>query len=66
MVRGLCVFGLSALFLAVSPPLRKQVMGVIDSGVSVMVLYAPLSYIAGVLLVLAAMVIAFNRGSRAR
>jgi hypothetical protein len=66
MTRALSLFGLTALFLAVSAPLREQVLGVIGSGVSVMVLYAPYSYIAGVLLVFVAMVIAFNRGSRVR
>jgi hypothetical protein len=66
MTRAISIFGLTALFLAVSPPLRKDVLGVIGSGVSVMVLYAPFSYIVGCLLVFAAMVVAFNRGSRAR
>ena len=34
--------------------------------VSNMELYAPWSYVAGVMLVLATMVFAFNRGARAR
>ena len=66
MTRAVSLFGLAAVFLAVSPPLRKQVLGVIGCGVSGMELYAPFSYIAGGLLVLVTMVISFNRGSRAR
>jgi hypothetical protein len=65
MVRAISLFGLSAVFLAVSPPLRSQVLGVIGSCVSGMELYAPFSYILGALLVFVAMVVAFNRGSRA-
>jgi hypothetical protein len=65
MTRAVSLFGLSALFLTVSPPLREHALGVIASGYAAVVLYAPYSYIAGVLLVLGAMVIAFNRGSRA-
>ena len=66
MVRAVSIFGLTALFLAISAPLRKDVLGVIGSGVAVMVLWAPFSYILGCLLVFAAMVFAFNRGSRPR
>ena len=66
MARALSLFGLSALFLFTSPVLRKDVLGVINKCVLAMQLYAPLSYVAGVILVLASMVYAFNRGSRAR
>jgi hypothetical protein len=66
MVRAISLFGLTALFLLASPPLRKDVLGVIGKGVFAMQLYAPISYVLGVILVLASMVIAFNRGSRAR
>ena len=66
MTRALSLFGLSAVFLLISAPLREQVLGVIDKGVSAVVFYAPYSYVAGGLLVFASMVIAFNRGSRAR
>ena len=66
MARAISLFGLTALFLAVSPPLRKDVLGVIGKGVIAMQLYAPISYVLGVILVLASMVIAFNRGSRVR
>jgi uncharacterized membrane protein len=64
MVRALALFGLSALFLTVSAPLREQVLGVIAAAVTAMQYYAPFSYIVGVILVLVAMVVAFNRGSR--
>jgi hypothetical protein len=66
MTRALSLFGLAALFLLVSPPLRKDVLGGINKCVLAMQFYAPLSYVAGVILVLASMVVAFNRGSRAR
>ncbi len=66
MLRAVSLGGLAALFLAISPPLRTQVLGVIGSGVSGMELYAPFSYIVGVILVLVTLVISFNRGSRAR
>jgi hypothetical protein len=66
MVRVISLFGLTALFLLVSVPLRKDVMGVINKCVLAMQYYAPFSYIAGVILVLVSMVVSFNRGSRAR
>ena len=66
MVRAISLFGLTALFLLASPALRKDVMGFINKCVLAMQFYAPLSYVAGVILILATMVIAFNRGSRAR
>jgi hypothetical protein len=66
MSRALSLFGLSALFLAVSKPLRDDVLGVINKCVVAMQFYAPLSYVVGVILVLISMVVAFNRGSRAR
>jgi hypothetical protein len=65
MARAISLFGLTALFLAVSPPLRKDVLGVIGGGVAFMVLYAPLSYVVGGLLVFGALVFALNRGSKA-
>jgi hypothetical protein len=65
MTRAISLFGLAALFLIVSAPLRQDVLGLIASGVSAMQRYAPLSYAAGVILVLVSMVVAFNRGSRA-
>jgi hypothetical protein len=66
MFRALSIFGLGAIFLAISPKLRDQVHGVMGVVVSSMELYAPFSYIAGVILVLAAMVYSFQSGSRAR
>src|ERR1035438_1285821 len=51
MARALSLFGLTALFLIVSPPLRKEVLGVINKCVLAMQLYAPLSYVVGVILV---------------
>ena len=66
MVRAISLFGLTALFLLVSPVLRNDVLGVINKCVLAMQFYAPFSYVLGVILVLVSMVVAFNRGSRAR
>jgi hypothetical protein len=66
MARAISLFGLTALFLIVSEPLRKDVLGLIAMGVSAMQAYAPVSYIVGVILVFVSTVVAFNRGSRAR
>ncbi len=66
MTRALSLFGLGALFVGISPPLREDVLGVINKCVSAMQFYAPFSYVVGVILVLISMVVAFNRGSRAR
>ena len=66
MVRAISLFGLTALFLLVSPALRQDVLGVINKCVLAMQFYAPFSYVLGVILVLVSMVVAFNRGSRAR
>ena len=66
MTRALSLFGLAALFLGISPPLRRDVLGVINKCVLAMQFYAPFSYVVGVILVLISMVVAFNRGSRVR
>ena len=66
MMRALSMFGLGSLFLAISPKLRGQVWDAIGGGVSAMEFYAPYSYVAGVLLVLVTMLVAFNRGAQAR
>ena len=66
MLRAFSIFGLGALFLAISPKLRDQVQNLIGGAVSSMELYSPFSYIAGVILVLATMVYSFRSGSRAR
>ena len=57
---------MAALFLLTSAALRNDVLGVINKCVLAMQFYAPFSYIAGVILVLVSMVVAFNHGSRAR
>ena len=54
------------MFLIISPKLRGQCQEAIGSVVSSMEFYAPFSYVAGVLLVLATLVYSFNRGSRPR
>jgi hypothetical protein len=66
MVRAISLGGMAALFLLTSAALRNDVLGVINKCVLAMQFYAPFSYIAGVILVLVSMVVAFNRGSRVR
>ena len=66
MLRAFSLSGLGVVFLIISPKLRGQCQEAIGSVVSSMEFYAPFSYVAGVLLVLATLVYSFNRGSRPR
>jgi hypothetical protein len=66
MLRVLSIFGLAGLFLAISAKLREHVQEAIGGMVSTVQVYAPYSYVAGALLLFAAMVVSFNRGSQAR
>jgi hypothetical protein len=66
MVRAFSIFGLGGIFLAISPKLREQSWAAIGAIVTAMEVYAPYSYVAGVLLVFFSMVVAFNRGARVR
>jgi hypothetical protein len=66
MLRGLSIFGLGGIFLAISPKLREQVNGALGVGVSTMNAYSPYSYAAGVVLILVSLVVSFNRGAQAR
>ena len=66
MLRAASMFGLGGIFLWISPKLRGDVMGVIGAGAGAMDTYSPFSYIAGGILVLVTMVIAFNKGAQAR
>ena len=66
MLRALSISGMGFLFLAISPKLRGEVWGVIGDGVTAMETHAPYSYIVGVIMVLVTIVVAFNRGARAR
>ena len=60
------MFSLGGIFLMISPKLRMETMGAIGKGVLTMDFYAPYSYIAGGILVFITMIVAFNRGARAR
>ena len=66
MLRAASIFGLAAIFLSISPNLRATVQEVIGSAYMGVQLYAPYSYVAGVLLVITALIVSFNRGSQAR
>lgn len=66
MVRLVTIGGFAALFLLISPKLRGDVWGALGKGVNTMDFYAPYSYIAGGLLLLATLLISFTRGARAR
>ena len=66
MLRAFSIFGLGGIFLWISPKLREQAWDAIGGGASAIEVYAPYSYVAGVLLVLVTMVVAFNRGAQAR
>jgi hypothetical protein len=66
MLRAVSMFGLGGIFLWISPRLREQVFGAIGGGVSAIESYAPFSYVAGGILIFAAMMVSFRRGSRAR
>jgi hypothetical protein len=66
MLRAASMLGLGGVFLWISPKLRGEVMGVIGAGAGAMDSYSPYSYVACGILVFVTMVIAFNRGARAR
>ncbi len=66
MLRPFSIFGLGFLFYIISPKLRMDVHMALAAGVNTMDRNAPYSYIAGGILVIITMVIAFNRGARAR
>ena len=66
MVRAFAMFGLGGIFLLISPKLRGSVQEAIGSVYLGMQLYAPLSYVAFGLLVLALLLTAFYRGAQPR
>ena len=66
MLHAIAIFGLGAIFYVISPTVRAQVHDGLGYIVNHLVLYAPWSYVAGVMLVLASMVVAFHRGAKAR
>jgi hypothetical protein len=66
MLKPFSIFGLGFLFYMISPKLRGDVHTALAFGVGTMDRNAPYSYIAGGILVIISVVIAFNRGARAR
>jgi hypothetical protein len=66
MLKPFSIFGLGFLFYIISPRLRGDVHTALAAGVMTMDRNAPYSYVAGGILVLVTMVIAFNRGAQAR
>ena len=66
MLRAISISGLGALFLAISPKLRLDVQSGIGSIYAGVQMYAPYSYVGGVMLVIVTLLVSFNRGSRAQ
>lgn len=66
MLRAFSLCGLGGVFLFISPKLRAGVQESIGSVYTSVVYYAPYSYIAGVLVVIVALITSFNRGSQPR
>ena len=66
MLKPISIFGLGFLFYMISPKLRGDVHTALAAGVMAMDRNSPWSYIVGGIVVIVAMVVAFNRGSRAR
>jgi hypothetical protein len=59
------MLGLGGGFLMISPKLRLTVTDGLGSATHQMELYAPYSYIGGVVLVLLALLVSFYRGAQA-
>jgi hypothetical protein len=66
MVRAAAFLGMGGLFLAISPKLRGAVTDGLGSVTHQMELYAPFSYIGGVILVITVFVFSMYRGAQPR
>jgi len=66
MIRALSLFGLAALFFAVSPGLRHQLMVGLGAFVGVMTKYSPVSYVVGGLVLFLVFIISLNSSTRPR
>jgi hypothetical protein len=64
MLRTLSWGSFGGLFLMISPKLRLQVLGCLDSGVQSMDASAPYSYIGAGLLVVLVFLISLSRGTQ--
>ena len=64
MLRLLSWGSFAGLFLIISPKLRLQVMGALDSGVQSLDANAPWSYIGAAVLLLLVFLVSLSRGAR--
>jgi len=58
--------GLGALFLVISPKIRQTVLDAIGAIDHEFEVYAPYSYVAGVVMILLMLIISFHRGAQPR
>jgi len=58
--------GLGALFLVISPTIRQTVLDAIGAIDHEFEVYAPYSYVAGVMMILLMLIISFHRGAQPR
>jgi hypothetical protein len=66
LMRGISFFGFGGIFLLISPKLRGDITGGLESLTLQMELYAPWSYVGGVVLLVLAFMVAMYRGAQAR
>ena len=66
MLRFLSACGLGSLFLAISPPLRTNMMEKFAAGVHTMDANAPYSYIGAGVLILVIFLTSLSRGTQVR
>ena len=64
MTRAIGCLGIAVLFLAISPKIRQTVLDGIGSVNHQFELYAPYSYIGGIVLVLLVLMMSFYRGAQ--
>jgi len=64
LTRALGFLGMAGLFLTISPKIRQTVLDGIGFVNHQFELYAPYSYIGGVVLVLLALMMSFSRGAQ--
>ena len=64
MTRAMGCLGIAVLFLAISPKIRQTMLDGIGSVSHQFELYAPYSYIGGIVLVLLVLMMSFYRGAQ--
>ena len=65
-MRVIGFFGLGVIFLVISPNIRQTLLGAIGAIDHAFEVYAPYSYVAGVLTVLLILIMSFHRGAQPR